>query len=306
VPTNPPLISVCMPVYNAERYVAKAVESILTQTLGDFEFIIIDDGSTDGSSNILQDCAARDPRIRLTSRANRGLAPTLNELIDQARGEFIARMDADDISLPERFQKQVDYMRAHPECVVVGCKIWLADMDGDPLGDGFALQEHEEIDAHHFRVGKGTALPHPCVMMRRSAVLTIGKYREFPTGEEVDLFLRLAEHGRLVGLPQVLHLYRIHENNYTHTAFARGRHYQDSWAMVRDACERRNLTMEAPPNPPVNASSESTGDRDEAFLWWALRSGHASTARKYAWRILAKAPLSIGSWKNVYCSIRGY
>ena len=89
-----------MPVYNAERYVAEAVESILDQTLGDFEFLIVDDGSTDGSRRILERYAARDPRIRLASRPNTGYLVALNEMLAAARGEFIARMDSDDVALP--------------------------------------------------------------------------------------------------------------------------------------------------------------------------------------------------------------
>ena len=148
--TNP-LISVCMAVYNAERYVAEAVESILNQTFGDFEFLILDDGSTDGSLDILRRYAERDPRIRLTSRPNQGLVASLNELVDQARGEFIARMDADDVSLPERFQREVDYLRDHPECVLVGSRVRLIDPDGDPLCDWCTMQEHEAIDAFYLR-----------------------------------------------------------------------------------------------------------------------------------------------------------
>jgi glycosyltransferase involved in cell wall biosynthesis len=127
-----PLISVCMPVYNAERYVSEAIESVLSQTFKDFEFLILDDGSTDGSLAILKGHAERDPRIRLTSRPNKGLAPTLNELMDQARGEFVARMDADDVSLPERLERQADYLRKHPDCVIVGCHALVMDSDGDP------------------------------------------------------------------------------------------------------------------------------------------------------------------------------
>src|SRR5512135_1833139 len=144
--SDPPLISVCMPVYNAERYIARAVESILGQTFGDFEFLILDDGSTDGSLEILRRYANHDPRIRLTSRPNKGLPPSLNELVDQARGEFIARMDADDVALPERFARQVEYLRAHPDCVLVGSRVQLVDPEGDPLCDWCTMQEHEAID----------------------------------------------------------------------------------------------------------------------------------------------------------------
>src|SRR5271157_2692614 len=111
-----PLISVCMPVYNAERYVSEAIESVLSQTFKDFEFLILDDGSTDGSLAILKGFAERDPRIRMTSRPNKGLAPTLNELMDQARGEFVAdgrgqRLTAGAVGAPRRLPSQTSRPR---------------------------------------------------------------------------------------------------------------------------------------------------------------------------------------------------
>ena len=183
--TDTPLISVCMPVYNAGKYLADAVESILGQTFADFEFLILDDGSTDDSLEILRRYADRDPRIRLTSRPNKGLVASLNELIDQSRGEFIARMDGDDISLPERFQKQVDYLRAHPGCLLVGSRVRLIDPEGDPLCDWCTLQDHEAIDASYLRGQRDTLVSHPVIMMRRDAVLAIGKYRPFEVIEDV-------------------------------------------------------------------------------------------------------------------------
>ena len=116
-----PQISVLMPVYNAERFVAEAVQSILSQTFGDFEFIIIDDGSSDGSLEILRRFERADSRIRLSSRPNTGYTVALNEMLAMASGQFVARMDADDVAMPQRLQKQVDYLCAHPNCVVVGC-----------------------------------------------------------------------------------------------------------------------------------------------------------------------------------------
>ena len=107
---RPPLISVCMPVFNAERFVAEAVESILDANTEDFEFLIIDDGSSDGTPAILTRYANQDQRIRLSIRSNKGVVATLNELVDQACGELIARMDSDDISLPERLERQAAYL----------------------------------------------------------------------------------------------------------------------------------------------------------------------------------------------------
>ena len=111
--SDPPLVSVCMPVYNATRYLAEAVESILGQTFRDFEFLITDDGSTDRSLAILKRYAAQDARIRLWSRPNAGYVVRLNEMLHQARGDLIARMDADDVALPERFARQVEFLRSH-------------------------------------------------------------------------------------------------------------------------------------------------------------------------------------------------
>ena len=127
-----------MLAYNAGRYVAEAVESILAQTYTDFEFLIIDDGSTDRTLKVLKQYAARDPRIHLVSRPNRGLVATLNEGLALARAEFIARMDADDIALPHRFERQIAYMREHPDIICVGSAVMTMDQAGrDLIESGF-------------------------------------------------------------------------------------------------------------------------------------------------------------------------
>src|SRR5487761_1677094 len=113
-----PRCSVLMPVYNAERYVGHAVESILRQTWHDFEFLIIDDGSTDRSPEMLRAYAERDPRILLVSRANTGYLRALNEGWPLCRGEYVARMDADDVAMPERLQRQIAFLDAHPDCLM--------------------------------------------------------------------------------------------------------------------------------------------------------------------------------------------
>src|SRR5438045_1565655 len=112
-----------MPVYNAERYLRQAVESIRNQTLPDFEFVIVNDGSTDRSLRILKAFARSDKRVKLITRPNTGLVGALTDGLGACRGEFIARMDGDDIAHPQRLEKQLTYMREHPECVVVGCRV---------------------------------------------------------------------------------------------------------------------------------------------------------------------------------------
>jgi glycosyltransferase involved in cell wall biosynthesis len=308
--SNPPLISVCMPVYNAERYVAQAVESILDQTLGDFEFLILDDGSTDGSTEILRRYAAGDLRIRLTSRPNAGVVRSLNELVDQSRGEFIARMDADDVALPERFARQVEYLRAHLECVLVGSRVRIIDPEGDPLCDWCTMQEHEVIDSSYLRGEPVTAVSHPSVMMRRDAVLAVGKYRPFVI-EDIDLFLRLAEHGRIANLPEPLLQYRIHPGNISKSETFRDKLDLAYAEIIRDARQRRNLPelgkLAVEPAPMERPRIDpSPTDEHAAWAWWALGSGHLSSARKHARWVLARAPLSLRSWKLAYCTLRGY
>jgi glycosyltransferase involved in cell wall biosynthesis len=301
-----PTVSVCMPVYNCERYVAEAVESVLAQTFRDFDFLIIDDGSTDGSLRILERYAALDPRIRLISRLNQGLVASLNELVNLAKGEFLARMDADDIAMPERFEKQVDYLRTHPECAVVGSRVWDTDADGDPVAEYPTLSDHEEIDAFHFQM-KGPALIHPSIMMRRAAVLAIGGYRNFVLSEEVDLYLRLAERWRLARVPDYLLKYRIHTANYSRSPQTREWSYRVNSEILTEAYQRRNLPVTLP--PPEALPVVPTPPAVELFRlrgWWSLLSGHQRTARKYARRLLLKRPFARESWRLMYCALRGY
>jgi glycosyltransferase involved in cell wall biosynthesis len=298
-----PLISVLMPAYNAERYVAETVESILNQTLRDFEFLIIDDGSTDRTPEILADYAGRDERIRLVRRENRGLVTTLNELIGLARGTLLARMDADDIAMPQRFERQVAFLEAHPEVVAVGSRNISIDPDGEDLFEMCTEETHEAIDNAHMR-GIGGALCHPTAMMRADTVRSIGGYRtEFRLSEDIDFWLRLAEVGRLYNIQEILLRYRQHfsSRGYVHqsaqAAFVR--------RAVQDACRRRGLPVVATEDrPPQSLRGEAEHHR--IWAWWALGAGHVLTARKHAFHSLGLRPFSFDSWRVVACSLRGY
>lgn len=301
---NLPAVSVLMPVYNAERYVGEAVESILGQTFSDFEFIIIDDGSTDGSLGILRKYADRDGRIRLVSRPNTGYVVALNEAISLARGEYLARMDADDASLPERFQAQVDYLKKHPECVAVGTRVVVVDSDGDPLGEWNRDETHEVIDAAHMEGSRGGVICHPSVMMRRSAVRAVGGYHaEHETAEDLDLWLRLAEIGRLANLPEALLRYRMHPKSVSHARSEQ--QWRTVTEVLRDAYRRRGLDASGvSPTAPGNPIGAAHLHRK--WAWWALGAGHVSTARKHALRCAIRGPWSMMNWKVLLCAIRGY
>ena len=155
----PAPITVLLAVYNGQEYLRAAIESVLGQTFPNFEFLIIDDGSIDGSLNIVREYARRDGRIRIITRPNKGLTNTLNEGISLARGEYLARMDADDICMPRRFERQLGYMKDHPDCVLVGSRVELMDPEGLPIREMCLEQSHEDIDAAH--LNRGWPVVHP-------------------------------------------------------------------------------------------------------------------------------------------------
>ncbi len=298
------LVSVTMPVYNAERYVAEAIESILGQTFGDFELIIINDGSTDDSKAVLDGLVMRDPRIRLTSRPNRGISATRNELLSLARGEFVAVLDADDIAMPDRLERQVQFLQTHPECVAVGSRALVIDPDGDSLCEWFPEQSHEEIDALNLSGMRGSAICHSSVMIRKDSILEVGGYREqYSTAEDLDLWLRLAERGRLANLPEALVKYRTHVGSVCHTQ--NHRQQEAARAAIEDARRHRGLDDVPAVRPQATAPANFDQIRRK-WAWWALMAGHVASARKHALAHFARHPLSLDSWRLLYCSLRGH
>ena len=296
-----PTVSVILPVYNGERYVAEAVESILAQSWTDFELLILDDGSKDRTPQIVAGYAARDRRVRVTSRPNAGLVPTLNQLIEQAQGEFIARMDADDVALPRRLEREVAHLRAHPECLVVGSAVEWIDPDGELLKLHVPPLTHADIDAAHLRT-REAEICHPSAMIRRSALERAGHYdRELDGAEDLDLWLRIAELGQLANLREPMLRYRFH---FAKVGFvAKQRQIEAARKAVERACARRGTEME---NPTVVAELPDMNDQLRTWAWWALGSGNRATARKYAWRTLRRQPHRRESWRLAYCAIRGH
>jgi hypothetical protein len=204
-----PRVSVVMPVFNGGSFLVAAVESVLRQRFHDFELIAINDGSTDQSAFLLSGLARSDGRIRLLSQANAGIVATLNRALELARGEYIARMDADDVALPSRFTQQVAFLDSHPDVAVVGSAITLIDEEGKMIRDvDYPLAPAEVAK---FLIQVGCALAHPAVMMRRSDVAGAGGYRSaYRHAEDYDLWLRISETRALANLPDRLLLYRQH------------------------------------------------------------------------------------------------
>jgi glycosyltransferase involved in cell wall biosynthesis len=278
-----PTVSVVMSAYNAGLFVAEAVQSILKQTYRDFECIVIDDGSTDDTLAILRAYAGRDDRLRVISRENRGLIASLNEGIALARGEFIARMDADDIALPRRLERQVDRLRQNGEVVALGTGIVLIDPAGRPLMRWHHKLVHEDIVKRLVR-GDGSALTHPTVLMRREAVLELGGYDErFEAAEDFDLYLKLSEVGKLENMDEVLLHWRQHPASVNAT---RSQLWTSKKRLaLKEAIDRRGSSSFATALvPQQRANIQEAGP--EFWATSALRSGYHRTALYYSWKMI--------------------
>ena len=203
---NDPRVSVVMAVYNAERYLEEAVRSILRQTCDDFEFIIIDDGSTDRSPATLKSLADGDGRLNVHRQPNSGLIASLNKACGLARGTYVARMDADDISLPRRLERQVQYLDAHKEIGVLGT--WIQDIgaDGQP-GPIWPLPTNPATIRWFLMFGN--CLAHPSAMMRRELIQSVAYRAEAVHAEDYDLWIRASSVTGVANLPEVLVKYRV-------------------------------------------------------------------------------------------------
>ncbi|OFW64939.1 MAG: hypothetical protein A2Y74_00405 [Actinobacteria bacterium RBG_13_63_9] len=211
--SSPPLVSVVMAVCDGEKYIKEALNSILGQSFRDFEFIIINDGSIDNTTGILQQYAQRDERLVVFHQENRGLIAALNRGCRLARGKYIARMDADDIAFPDRFERLVDFLDRHPAVAVLGGAIKLINAKGASIGERrYPVDDRQIKEALH----RTNCFCHSTIMMRKDAFdATAGYRRPFLHAEEYDLWLRMAQRYELANLPDALLYYRIHARQVT-------------------------------------------------------------------------------------------
>lgn len=210
-----PLISVILPVHNAAKYLTEALESLRYQTYPHFEVIAIDDGSTDGSYKILKNYASLDSRFRIfKNKTNLKIAHTLNFGLTKAKGRFLARMDADDISLPARFHKQIKFLQKHPGVVVVGGQCLTMDKNSRLTGKKLFPITHIAI---HELMYTANPLQHPSVMINRSLLpKTFIWYNPHLTpAEDLDLYFRLGKFGLYANLKTTILMYRQHQNSET-------------------------------------------------------------------------------------------
>jgi glycosyltransferase involved in cell wall biosynthesis len=211
-----PLVSVVMSVYNGEQFLQRAIESILSQTYSNWEFIIIDDASNEATRKILSDYS-NDGRFRIIRQPeNKGLTKNLNIGVEMSKGEYIARMDADDISLPNRFEEQVLYLEQHPETVAIFSLVDLIDENGKPAGLWPDDRKATSYEAIRRFLPLRNCVAHPSVMIRKN-ILQQYKYNEKQLhSQDWDLWLRLVNDGkRIEKINKPLLFYRIHNNSVT-------------------------------------------------------------------------------------------
>jgi glycosyltransferase involved in cell wall biosynthesis len=235
VKTSAPKISAIMPTYNVERYVGAAIESILHQTNQDWELIVIDDGSSDDTPRIIRGYAERDPRIHVILMGHKGRGETRNACLKVARGKYIAVCDSDDISLPERFERQADFLDNNQEIGVVSAHALYFHEDLEPCVK-YSYPEDPDHIRSFFEQGR-MGVSHAVAMFRRELLEAAGSYgTDFLTAEDLDLFLRFNEITRFQTLPATLLHYR---NNPAHLGYGP---WVQLCAFTRYAVYRRDST----------------------------------------------------------------
>ena len=256
-----PFASVIMSVYNGERYLRAAIESILEQSFSNFEFIIVNDGSTDASAKIIDGFS--DARIkRIENTTNLGLTRSLNKALAVARGEYLVRQDADDISYPGRLVRQIDFLESNPAVGLLGTGYHIINWQGIVLD---TLVPPATDRALRERLMVTNTFCHGTIVMRRSCVEKVGGYRDdFPVTQDYDLWLRMAEHTEIAAIQDVLYGYRFDEDSIGRKKRDQQLSYQS--LAIEYATQRRQNIPERPvpedilvayPPPPEKLLSEA-------------------------------------------------
>jgi len=206
---NPPLVTVFMAAYNAEPFIRESILSVINQTFGDFELLIVNDGSTDNTVGVIE--SIKDPRIRLVHNdENRGLLYTRNRLLDLATGKYIAILDSDDIASPNRLKHQVSFMESHPDIALCGGNAAVINESGEPTGINYIEPFDETIEVFMLF---GNPYINSTAIFKRDVFLALGGYKDYDPAEDFELFTRIAAKYPVANLNETLVQYRIHFNN---------------------------------------------------------------------------------------------
>lgn len=283
---NQPRVSVVMPVYNSAAYLLDAVASIIEQSMSDWELICINDGSTDDSGPLLNWLATQDRRIQVIHQENSGIVAALNRGCEMASGDWIARMDSDDIAMASRFDVQIKHMEEHSKCVVLGGSILEMDADSAPLNISSLPQTHAEIVAGLMQ--RRTGHFHPTTMIRADAFRRVNGYRsQYQWVEDHDLWLRLSQVGELNNLEDVVICYRQHATSVCWQRSSQQRELMND--LIEEAYQAQGAT--APTELILKDSLERSAAGPGKWARAAAKGGY----RKSAWKHLRQLNLSSAS-----------
>ncbi len=294
-----------MTVYNDGPFVAEAIRSILGQSFSDFEFIIVDDGAVDDS--VAQVQKFNDPRIRLIRQQNQGLAAALNRGIIEARGELIARQDADDVSVPDRIKREVQFLGEHPSVGLVSCDIHMIDEEGRFLREKRHPNTNEDLQKR-LTVQGGNPFIHGAAMFRKSTVLQVGLYRPaFLRCQDYDLWLRIAEIAEVAIVPEFLYRWRFRHGSANVANWGRYNHY----ASLALACAMARRSGKPEPELVLNSVTRNwfvaltnrfRTVKDPNLMYELidaqslLLEGRSAESRRILMRAMRASPLTLYIW----------
>jgi len=271
---NSPQISVLMSVRNGLPYVPETIRSILAQTFTNFEFIIVDNASTDASAAAIEELAGTDARIRLIrNEQDLGHSGGLNRGLEFCRAPWVARMDADDIALPSRFERQLEFLRGNPDVGCTSCLAWYINAQGQTVGKTFHDLATREDFERYMREQLAIGILHPGAMISRELLVKVGGYREeFKLANDIDLWGRLAETGTIILVQQeYLMKFRVHGGSLTSQSFTNAR-LKCQWA--RDCMRARRSGQ------PEPAWDDYVAERRNAPLWKRVNRWRKTNARQ--------------------------
>lgn len=237
-------VTVIMTAFNAESFIGQAIDSVLNQTYKDFDFIIVNDGSTDRTIEIIKEFELIDKRIIIIDHANIGMGASLNQAIEISRNEIIFRMDADDLMMPNRIEEQLNFMNSNPEIVVLSCLAYYIGEKNNVIGKTFSDLKVTADSKRYYSSNEVIGLLHPGVVFRKSIILEIGGYRgKFWPAEDIDLWNRLVEKGHIILTQQkILMKYRVHGGSTITSKFIESRKKyewvrESMWNRRKGICE---------------------------------------------------------------------
>lgn len=291
-------VSVIVPVRNGERYLASCIDSLLSQTFEDFELIVIDDGSSDRTDEILSSYLSKTKRLRKVRLVGRGQTIALNVGLAVATGEYLVNLDADDVAEKDRIQQQVSFMEDRPRVAACGSAVSFVDPEGDLLGKSAFPEGHDSILKRLQQADP--SFYHSSSILRASCVRAAGGYDEsYPLSAEIDMWLKLSDHGELANLTNTLTQKRLHLQSLSNQFSS-----QKDRCCVRAAKNYQRRHSIALSRHPISDFRHEDYDSEPLTRiqleakWYqmAVESGNLKTARKYAWQKTRNAPFSLQHW----------